>query len=296
MMPPTPVAVSVVIPTYGHHSPALAAVVRAWLAQDTPCEVLIAHTGTAPPVPPHPRVALLQAAPGRPAPGRLRNHAAAHARAPVLYLTDADVAPLGTAFLTRAVRLSEDGALCQPWMYRLVDGAQALARVDLSAAAPCGEHCFVTTAGGELTPVEGDRVQRRSTAGASTAPYGLVPETFSRAQGQRRSHRAAFHWGGVILPRLVFDRVGGYCPLYTGWGCEDDDLLVKLSHVVRVERAWQRHPDLATVHAEHDYGRVHSPDHQRNLALFKERVRQGAAVMIAADTRPSPPVATNTRS
>lgn len=278
--------VSVVIPTYGKHSTALSAITRAWLAQDVSCEVVIAYTGDPPPLAPHPHVILARADLTTPAPGLLRNHGAAVARAPTLYLSDADVAPLDPTFLRKALKLTQEEPLCQPWMYRLLGGAQALEHVSQNAA-PAGESCFVTvTPSGYLVPVKDDRVVwrgRRESTPEGPWPYAAVPTSIAPA-GERRSVRAAFHWGGVLLPQPTFAAVGGYCTRYQGWGCEDDDLLLKLSSISAVRRAWHEDPALSCTHVEHDYAHVGSPEHEDNVHLFRARVQQGPEAMIAEDT------------
>src|SRR6266511_6409880 len=97
-------AVTVVLPVFGNHRAAqtLPAVCAAWLAQDVPCEVVVAAAGgvTVPD-----GVRTVDCDPDACSPGPLRNVAAAAARAPVLYLGDADVVPLGRDFLSRALRL-----------------------------------------------------------------------------------------------------------------------------------------------------------------------------------------------
>src|SRR5580692_6881277 len=104
--------VSVILPLFGDHRAvgALPAISRAWLRQEVPCEVVVAvaegtqlpdlgdatRTG---------RVRIVPAERGSVSPGPLRNLAVAHSSAPVLYLGDADIAPLGSDFLDQALAL-----------------------------------------------------------------------------------------------------------------------------------------------------------------------------------------------
>lgn len=111
-----PVDVSVLIPLYGDHEGrhTLAEASRAWLRQSIPCEVVVAISGNpdvtvAEDVDTDRAVRLVPADPADRPPGLLRNTAAAHARAPVLYLTDADVLPLGRDFPARALDLAGGG-------------------------------------------------------------------------------------------------------------------------------------------------------------------------------------------
>ncbi|MFC7760431.1 hypothetical protein ACFQY4_22200 [Catellatospora bangladeshensis] len=116
--------VSVVLPLFGDHraTQVLPRVCRAWLAQDVPCEIVIGvGPDTEVPDLPDDRIRLVFADQGPSAAGPLRNLAAAAARGSTFYLGDADIVPLGTDYLTRALELGRDRVVIQPWLYRLVD-------------------------------------------------------------------------------------------------------------------------------------------------------------------------------
>jgi hypothetical protein len=105
--------VSVILPLFGDHRAVrtLPAVSRAWLRQEVPCEVVVAVAeGTQlPDLGDGARVGqirIVSAERDSISPGPLRNLAAAQSRAPVLYLGDADVAPLGRDFLGQALTCS----------------------------------------------------------------------------------------------------------------------------------------------------------------------------------------------
>src|SRR5690349_23674473 len=132
--------VSVVLPLFGAH-PAidtLPAVCQAWAAQDMPCEVVAAVAGerlaeqVRNSVGELARVVVAEAA--MLSTGPLRNLAASVARAPVFYLGDADIVPVGADFLRRAERLRDGAIVIQPWQYRLVNAGD-LARVPMFHSA-----------------------------------------------------------------------------------------------------------------------------------------------------------------
>jgi cellulose synthase/poly-beta-1,6-N-acetylglucosamine synthase-like glycosyltransferase len=119
--------VSVIIPLYGSHRArsVLPTVARAWLMQDVSCEVIVATPGR-PTVDTmlddfgaEPNVRVLAGDVAVTAPGLLRNLAAAHAAAPRLDLSDADIVPLGTDLLRRAIALAGADVVYQTWMHRL---------------------------------------------------------------------------------------------------------------------------------------------------------------------------------
>lgn len=295
--------VSVVIPLYGTHQGhrSLAAVSLAWLRQDVPCEVVVAVAGeipaaVAPDLDADRRVTVVRANPGIRAAGVLRNLAAANARGPLLYLTDADVVPLGRDYVTRALRLARGDVLTQPWMFRLLGGidAQRLGssvRVELVdiriLASP--ESCFVTAASdGTLRPCSGERIEwtyhdlTRIDIPMVWPPRGAYdPGTLKTLQ-----QVAPFHWGGLLVPRWLFDGVGGYCRGYTGWGGEDDDLLAKIAATATgspLVRGWQTDRGLTCLHLEHPRGYIATDDHLANSALLTERLAAGPSSMIQRD-------------
>lgn len=281
--------VSVVIPVFGaRHAASLPAVVDAWLTQDVANEVVIAHTGPVPTIAHRPRVTITEAPITEPGPGLLRNHGVQAARGRMLYLTDADVAPLGTDFLRRAVHLARGGALAQPWMYRLLTSTLLRHATAIRAPAPPGRYCFVTTTGqGRLHPVADDVVTWRKRPGADGTPrhipYAPVPAGAPQGLSGHRPVRAVLHWGGLLISRTAFQLVGQYCRLYRGWGCEDDDLLVKVAAISKLTYAAITAPSLACVHVEHDYPHTGTTEHNANRYLLRTRRCHGPQEMITTD-------------
>ncbi|MFH8786746.1 galactosyltransferase-related protein [Streptomyces roseoverticillatus] len=287
------IEVSVIIPLYGHHAgrASVAAVAAAWLSQDVPCEVILAtagdmhlgDTGGA---------RLLCAPPGLRAPGLLRNAGAAVARGRMLYLSDSDVAPLGRDYLSRALAAARDhgGAWAQPWMYRLDGPARRAAVVDLRPGPGTGgrPYCMVTAdSGGTLHPCPGEVIsrQRMEHCGAVTElPVMYPPPGTDRHPGDLREWRAPFHWGAMLLGRRLFEEVGGYCRGYYGWGCEDDDLFVKVASRAPVAMGWaDPGSGIGCLHFEHPYPYSGTPEREANSTLYARRVAEGAAAMIEED-------------
>jgi hypothetical protein len=278
--------VSVIIPLYGEHvgNSRLPLVVRAWLDQRVPPAVVVVTAGE-----PRldrgvtglPGVRVVVAPPTATAPGLLRNVGAASVTTPWLYLADADVAPLGGDYLTRVLDLAGGGAFVQPAMLWLVG---PLPRRPVAGwqlrDEPAGDEriCFVTAdARGALVRLPGER-----TMWENGAPMVLPPVGYEDARDAPEiDWRPMFHWGSVLLRRELFDAVGGYCTAYRGWGCEDDDLLVKLDGTTRVRHGWREEPGLRCVHFEHP--RPYGDQFRANRELLRQRRRQGLAAMIAAD-------------
>jgi hypothetical protein len=279
--------VSVALPLFGDHRAvgALAAVSRAWLRQDVPCEVVVAvaegtqlpdlgdavRTG---------RVRIVPAERGSVSPGPLRNLAVAQSSAPVLYLGDADIAPLGGDFLDRALALLDDRPVIQPWMYRLVNAADALAAPPFDPPAG-GRACHVTAdPDGALTAIGGERFSWINPELMVVDATGDVSWLTPDGEPWRP---VPFHWGGMLVRRETFDAVGRYSARYLGWGAEDDDLIAKLEGRFGVMRAWKAADRLACLHFEHPRAHTFASGVEGNREILKQRLAAGVDAMIEED-------------
>lgn len=275
------------LPLFGNHraTQTLPAVCRAWLQQDVPCEVVVAiAAGTAVSsigdFVADGRIRIVPADRDSISPGPLRNLAASAARASVLYLSDADVAPLAGNFAEQALKLLKDRALIQPWMYRLINPAQVSAGPPFDLAVS-GRACHVSVdADGRLVPLSGERFTWLTRSALAAMP---PPGTGWLNEDGTPWPPVPFHWGGIMVRRETFDAVGGYCSRYVGWGSEDDDLIAKLDGTVGTIRAWRAAPRrLACLHFEHP--RSHTFAHSRaNDVLLAERLAAGVDAMIEED-------------
>jgi hypothetical protein len=275
--------VSVLIPLFGAHRgrEVLAGTCASWLAQDVSIEVIVAMAGSSPPaLPADPRVrAVISPDPAVASPGTLRNLAADQAGGRWLYLSDADVQPLGADFLARAWALGKGRPLAQPWMYRVlgtVEGHDDGWWREIARRRCCFVHRDSVT--GRLVPYPAERY-----VSEGGQLYVLPPDELAAARdpGEQR-WRAPFHWGGLFLERGLFTAVGGYCQDYVGWGCEDDDLLAKVTAMAPVTTAWHADPALRCLHFEHPRPYA-TAAYDANQATLASRLARGPAAMITAD-------------
>jgi hypothetical protein len=282
--PPGEPVVSVIISLYGRHRgiETLPGVARLWLDQDVPCEVVVgvAADSYAQVVDQVAgieglRFVQVRAKGDR---GLLSNLAVRESRSPMIYLSDADIAPVGRGYLRRALDLAGESRrpVVQPWMYRLVasHGWQ-----DVTVwTAPAGRVCFVTVDDGRLVPVPGERLFNWRGAGSVIVP----PSAKRPSDPWQAGVLPHFHAGAVFLERELFDEIGGFCPGYLGYGGEDDDLLIKVASRRPTTTAWLDEPGLACLHFEHPrpYGGSASDP---NRDLLAARTAMGAAEMIRAD-------------
>jgi hypothetical protein len=272
--------VSVVIPLFGRHHglDTLPDVCAGWLDQEIDCEVVVAVAGELPVrVPAGVRVIPADETLG--APGTLRNVAARQARSGWLYLTDADVRPIGRDFLSRCLGLAgPGGAVTQPWMYRLV-GAGVSAGPALLAGLPEGRRCLVQPGpSGTAVAVPEERFVMDGEDLMVEPPAAMLA---AAGPGELR-WRPAFHWGAMLIERATFDQLGGYCEQYVGWGCEDDDLLAKVRATAPLTIAWRVEETLRCLHFEHARP-YDSPEFAANRAILAARTAAGPERMVDAD-------------
>ena len=277
--------VSIIVSLFGRHRgiETLPAVARLWLDQDVPCEVVVGvagdlHAHVAEQVAGIEGVRLVRAEVTAGTRSLLCNLAARTTRSRMVYLSDADIAPIGRDYLRRALDLAAQSgrAIMRPWMYRLV--ASYDWRDVRVWDASAGRACFVVVDDGLLVPLPGERLFMWRGAGSV-----VVPPTARRPEDPWQAGVLPhFHAGGVLLERELFEEIGGFCAGYRGYGGEDDDFLIKLSSRQQVMVAWLEEPGLACLHFEHPrpYG---GSDSDPNRELLAARTAMGTAEMIRAD-------------
>ena len=284
---PSAPCVSVVIPLYGDHAgrQTLRGVAEAWRDQDESTEIVIVTAGPIPldsALSTMEGVRLVVAPQELTAPGLLRNVGAVVADGTWLYLSDSDVAPLGRDYLTRVIATAGSGSFVKPSMLRLigeVPGGMA-SRWSLRERREEPFSFVQADSNGQLSLVPGERL-----VWADGAPMVVPPPSYVDPEDPGDfGCRTMVHWGGGLVRRERFVDVGGYCTRFQGWGCEDDDLIVKLDAAGGVAYGFRDEPELRCLHFEHP-----RPYTLRqiagNEAIAEERMARGADAMIADDMR-----------
>jgi hypothetical protein len=134
---------------------------------------------------------------------------------------------------------------------------------------------------GHLTPVPGEKFTWGGTDMWVDPPAG-VEHGLRDGEPWRKP---AFHWGGVLIDRKAFDAIGRYYARYVGWGCEDDDLIIKLAAAdTAVIRAWRADRRLTCLHFEHPPSYTSSMV-AANQAVLARRRAAGPLTMIEEDLR-----------
>jgi len=284
--------VSVIMPLFGSHygTQTIMIAVSSWLGQDVPCEVIVAlGDGVGLPIADSgssgSRLVVVRSQGPVTAGSPLRNLGARSARSRLLYHSDADVLPLRRDFLRQGISLigvPGRNVVAHPRMYRLIPaGPPQLLPWRLLAVRHA---CYVTAdTEGVLTPMPGERFVWR---GAGRSPLVIAPDSVRELAKPPGKGGAAttHHGGGLLLEKEVFEEVGGYCTDYTGWGCDDHDLLDKLASRRAIVKAWRAAPAMTCLHFEHSHSHV-GADLYASRALLARRRAMGAEAMIRIDTQ-----------
>ncbi len=286
----TEVSVMMTLFGEGRDGDTMRAVVDSWLDQDISCEVVIATDGNTRldaefAGRDDDRVRVVASPTGTPSRGLLGNVAAEAAQGDWLYISDMDVVPLSRTYLRDAKAAAEaaGGFLTQPRMLRLVGMPPAGPPWRWALPESSDTVCFVRRGElDELVHLPGETVFVWSDFDGQL--WVDPPAHLAASRAGEFSRRPALHWGAVLVDRQRFASVGGYCEQYVGWGCEDEDLLHKLTSTAPEVKAWARHGELLCLHFEHGPARD-TPEYEANRVRLEERRNSGAEAMIADDLR-----------
>lgn len=284
---------TIIIPLYGNHESKnnIYYVTEKWLSQSFPCEVIIAIAGNvevevAGSSDPERNVKIVRLGEEEKSPARLRNVAAMHSRSQWLYLSDADIFPIGNRYLENAIDLARRGIFCQPWMRRLIPNGKEIPS-SIHAGPQGTNFCYsMLDEYGNLVKIDGEIISWKEMQVGNKdmiIPTVVPPSAAQDIIGPKRRRQPSFHWGGALMKRNIFFDIGGYCERYFGWGGEDDDLLIKASRENRIIYGWKMAPTLLCGHFEHEYPYDGTSELQNNRTLLKKRVKMGAERMIAED-------------
>ncbi len=228
-------------------------------------------------------------------PGRLRNAGIIAARSDWIYLSDADTFPRDRSFLLELAQrvvhsANKREARVQPKICRVfdLDGSflhYALTGVDVEAADTL-DHCFQLCVSGVTRPLALPEI-RITLDGTSCA---CTSEEFALLSRQSSPDnplnqivfRPDVHYGGIFAERTALLSVGGYHEAYRMWGCEDDDLISKLSQTVGCVPMVVPNASRPIIHIEHSRSYINE-NLQRNRLLLNDRKKSGLARMITVD-------------
>lgn len=88
------------------------------------------------------------------------------------------------------------------------------------------------------------------------------------------------HRGGLMVRKDNFERVGGYCTGYKGWGCEDEDLIWKLNHFLK-----QLKIEESVLHLDHPRDYFDKRKWLRNKEFLESRKLRGFMKVVRGDRK-----------
>ena len=78
------------------------------------------------------------------------------------------------------------------------------------------------------------------------------------------------HAGGTLMRRSQFEKVGGYCEDFAGWGCHDVDIQYKLDTLFNLQKI-HNISNLEVLHLDHTREYFENPRWDKNKALLTKR-------------------------
>jgi hypothetical protein len=238
-----------------------------------------------------------ESASGFPNVARLRNEGVRHSRGAYLLFCDADIllpSPTYIADLLSVCHRTRSAVVARPIRNRILDAdVNVLARYIRNGYGledvldPVMQHVFRhqgASGGGTMLAL-----RRRG----GQAEF-VEAETLQRSLGANAAFRQCLWkgsiWGGgLLVPRVCFDFVTGYCEEFEGWGYEDADLLDRLRTVFSACLLYESraYDPFQAFHLEHDMPHRTEAAFARNSALRGTRRTRDLRDLVLHDLRVS---------
>lgn len=227
-------------------------------------------------------------------PGRVRNTAGKIARGEFIYNNDGDILFFNEGYLKQLIALLTDSpnlCLYQPPMRRLPienfeefkrrfnSGGIKLAISTLDLSQPHG-------ATYTNQPI---RIRHFKKMVGGKEEISVATETDHRKylSGQNKGKEPFFytleiHAGGILMKNSQFDRIGGYCEDYAGWGCHDEDIQWKLRTLFDLQKIPNK-KDLEVLHLDHPRPYFSEVRWTKNREIQKNRKNFGVGPVTISD-------------
>lgn len=230
--------------------------------------------------------------------GRVRNVGASVASGEYLYFTDADILFLNNKYLDELIRVSKSwGAnLYRPSMYRLLERSRVefindyMNDIEISiddgkmfciAVYNQTEHKIEISPDDEIIDIINGQY------------HVCSKKDYNRVKNNKEFHSdkieefiwvPTFHYGGTLIKKCDFWRIGGYCEQYYNWGLEDEDIHWKLKETTGLLYMYDTFSEEKLIHLEHERN-YNNNTYEKNQKIFQERVKEGVKSAIIHDTQ-----------
>jgi len=222
--------------------------------------------------------------------GFYRNIALKYSEGEYLYFTDADIIIYNQNYLTFLKRISKengDSIVVWPNMYRLDEGVEQFCE-DFNTGKKLKlsfdyKHCMYGYKSGNFYKILELRAE------FDGVPHVCKPLDYNNFKKMKSKEfeelvwRPTIHWGGIFCRKDYFENIGGFSLEYFNWGCEDDDLIWKLSKMYNVIYLFKESPNLAVLHLEHP--RKYWTYYKENMRIFARRKHKGVNSAISDDRK-----------
>ncbi|MCM1295763.1 MAG: glycosyltransferase [Muribaculaceae bacterium] len=228
--------------------------------------------------------------------GRVRNVGACVASGEYLYFTDADILFLNNKYLDELIRVSKSwGAnLYRPSMYRLLERSRVefindyMNDIEISiddgkmfciAVYNQTEHKIEISPDDEIIDIINGQY------------HVCSKKDYNRVKNNKEFHSdkieefiwvPTFHYGGTLIKKCDFWRIGGYCEQYYNWGLEDEDIHWKMKTLTKSKEIYNVCSSLKMLHFEHKKN-MNNLIYKKNREVYDERLRDGVEKSLEND-------------
>lgn len=228
--------------------------------------------------------------------GRVRNAGASVAIGEYLYFTDADILFIEDKYLEELVSVSKSEGvnLYRPSMLRLLEKSKEGFLNDYLNDADIvidkdktfcfseydqGIHKIITSTENEII----DDINGK--------PHVCMETDYYRVKNNKEFHSdrieefiwiPTFHYGGTLVYKSDFWRIGGYCERYYNWGLEDEDIHWKIVSFTKTKLIYDIFPTLKVMHFEHKKN-SNNITYEMNRNIYEERLACGIDSAIGMD-------------
>lgn len=226
--------------------------------------------------------------------GKVRNIGAKASETDYIYFSDADIVFMDENYLKNIMKIMKhDIPLYRPQMHRLseqyVESFIERYKINTNIGLPDNdiclvdfdkkENCLKPLMNGEISEIINGQLHVCSNDDYNKV---ILNNDFDYTKIEEFIWKPSFHYGGTILSRDNFEKVGGYCENYYQWGMEDEDLHTKLKYFYTVYRIEKYVKGKPLLHLEHS--RNYNNDiYAKNRDCFNARVNDGIDSMVRKD-------------
>jgi SAM-dependent methyltransferase len=220
-----------------------------------------------------------------------RNIAVKYAKGEYLYFTDEDVIIYDQRYLNFLEKISketDESVIVWPKMFRLKKNIDKFCNDFINGDKKMKfffnpHHCIYGYSNGEFYEVPELKMDFDGVPCVCTLENYNILKNANLNEFEEIVWRPSVHWGGIFSKKIYFEDVGGFSLEYINWGCEDDDLIWKLSQIHNIVYSFKKFPNLSVLHLEHP--RKYWSSYNHNMQIFEKRKKKDPNHLILEDKK-----------